>query len=463
MSDFDFDLFVIGAGSGGVRLARMSAAKGARVGVAEDRYLGGTCVNVGCVPKKLFVYASEVPDQIEAGQGFGWRSEGAAFDWLTLRNNKNTEIERLNGVYRKLLQDSGATLFEGRARFQDRHHVVVNDQVISAKHIVIATGGWPFVPDVSGKEWVITSNELFYLESLPEKAVVLGGGYIAVEMAGILNGLGVDTTLIYRGELFLRGFDQEIRKFVRDELEKKGVELLFSDNISAVQQKSGSGQVLDAQQQAYEVVLESGKRLDAGLVLAATGRKAHLNDLGMENLDLARNRDGSLSVDECYRTSEPNIFALGDVTGRIQLTPVALAEGMFLSEYLYGAGEITPPVDYENIATAVFCQPNIATVGLSEEQARNQDLQIDVYVSSFRPLKHTLSGSDERCLMKLVVDRASDRVIGAHMVGHEAGEIIQGIAVALKCGATKAQFDSTIGIHPTSAEEFVTMRSPRKD
>lgn len=463
MPEFDFDLFVIGAGSAGVRLARMSAAKGVRVGVAEDRYLGGTCVNVGCVPKKLFVYASEVPEQLDCARGFGWDSEPLRFDWTTLRDNKNSEIQRLNGIYRKLLENSGASLFEGRARFQDKHHVEVNGKRISAEHIVIATGGWPFVPDFPGNNYAITSNELFYLESLPRQAVVLGGGYIAVEMAGILNGLGVETTLIYRGDLFLRGFDQEIREFVREELEKKGIRLLFSDNIAEIRQVSGSAQILDAKQQSYEVILESGKTLYAGLVLAATGRKAHLDDLGLENLALERNRDGSVSVDDRYRTSVANIFALGDVTGRIQLTPVALAEGMFLSEYLYGAGEATPQVDYENIATAVFCQPNIGTVGLSEEQARERGMGVDVFVSEFRPLKHTLSGSDERCLMKLIVDRGSDRVVGAHMVGHEAGEIIQGLAIALKCGASKAQFDATIGIHPTSAEEFVTMRSARKD
>ena len=448
MSGFDYDLLVIGAGSAGVRLARMSAAKGARVAVAEDRYLGGTCVNVGCVPKKLFVYAAEVREQVEHARGFGWASQAMEFDWLTLRNNKTSEIERLNGIYRNLLENSGARILEGRARFVDTHRVEINGESVSADKIVIATGSWPFVPDFVGSSLAITSNELFYLESLPKSAVVLGGGYIAVEMAGILNGLGVSTSLIYRGELFLRGFDEEVRHFVKTEIEKKGIDLVFQDNIREIQRLSGSGSLLDAANQQFEVILDSGKTLNAGLVLAATGRKPHLQDLGMENIAVTLDPAGNVQVDNNFRTSEANIFALGDVTGGAQLTPVALAEGMYLSEYLFGDADSLESVDYGLIPTAVFCQPNIATVGMTEEEALKAGRKLDVFVSEFRPLKHTVSGSDERCFMKLLVDRDSQKVLGAHMVGHEAGEIIQGVAIAMKAGATKQDFDRTIGIHP---------------
>lgn len=452
MSTYDYDLFVIGAGSGGVRLARMSAAKGMKVAVAEDRYLGGTCVNVGCVPKKLFVYASEVNEQVEDSAGYGWSHDGTrTFDWSTLLTNKNTEITRLNGIYKNLLENSGAVIINGRARFLDNHTVVVGDQQVTAERIVIATGSWPFVPDFPGKDLAITSNEFFFLDQLPEKALVLGGGYIAVEMAGIMAGLGVETTLVYRGEMFLRGFDEEIRHFVKEEVLKKGIKLLFNDNIASLQKNGGD----------ISVTLESGNVIASGLVLCATGRRPHLQDLGLDNVEVELNAKGEVVVDDHYRTSVDNIFALGDVTGGMQLTPVALAEGMYLSDYLYGRGESTPLIDYTNIATAVFCQPNIGTVGLSEEQAINAGMECDVYVSSFKALKHTLSGSEERCMMKLIVNKVTDKVVGAHMVGHEAGEIIQGIAVAIKAGATKSDFDSTIGIHPTSAEEFVTMRTAR--
>lgn len=449
---FDFDLFVIGAGSGGVRLARMAAAKGAKVAVAEDRYLGGTCVNVGCVPKKLFVYASHVAEDLEDGAGFGWSNSGSlSFDWQTLIQNKNTEIQRLNGIYQRLLETPGVKIIDGRARFKDHNTVVVNDQEYTAKRIVIATGSWPYVPEFPGSEHAITSNELFFLESLPKKATVLGGGYIAIEMAGILQGLGVDTTLVYRGDLFLRGFDEEVREFVRDEVVKKGLTLKFNDNIASIEKLNGS---------ELQIVYDSGEKAETGMVLVATGRRPHTQDLGLENIDLQLDSKGQITVNEHFETNIPDIYALGDVTGGMQLTPVALAEGMYLANYLFGD---TKPelVDYANIATAVFCQPNIATVGLSEEQAREQYKDVKVFASSFKPMKHTLSGSEERSMMKLLVDAESDRVIGAHMVGPEAGEIIQGLAIAIKAGATKKQFDQTIGIHPTAAEEFVTMREAR--
>ena len=448
-TQYDYDLFVIGAGSGGVRLARMSASMGKKVAVAEDRYLGGTCVNVGCVPKKLFVYASHVLEDLEDGQGYGWMAEGAVkFDWQTLLNNKNTEIKRLNGIYEKLLVNSGADIINGRARFINKNTVEVNGQQYSAERIVIATGSWPFVPEFEGSELAITSNEFFFLDQLPKKAIVVGGGYIAIELAGILNGLGVDTTVVYRGSLFLRGFDEEVRAFVKDEVIKKGIKLKFNDNVSALKRLTN---------EQLEVKFESGDETNAGVVLYATGRTPHLQDLGLENINVDLNAKGQVVVNDKFETSENNVFALGDVTGGMQLTPVALAEGMFLANYLFNEHK-PEPLDYSNIATAVFCQPNIATVGLSEEQAREKYSDIKVYVSSFKALKHTVSGRDERSLMKMIVDKKTDVVLGVHMVGAEAGEIVQGIAIALKAKATKKIFDQTIGIHPTAAEEFVTMR-----
>jgi len=462
MSSFDYDLFVIGAGSGGVRLARVSAALGAKVAIAEDRYLGGTCVNVGCVPKKLFVYASHVAEDLEDGAGFGWSNElgesaaggaknGLSFDWPTLLSNKNSEIARLNGIYGDLLSNSGAQLIEGRARFVDEHTVEVGGQSYTSERIVIATGSWPFMPEFKGNEFAITSNEFFYLDSLPKSATVVGGGYIAVEMAGILQGLGVDTTLVYRGDLFLRGFDEEVRHFVKDEISKKGITLQFNENITSIQ-KLDNGEL--------ELEFDSGTQAITGLVLYATGRVPHTHDLGLDNTSVSLNERGQIAVDEMFKTSSPSIYALGDVTGGMQLTPVALAEGMFLANYFFA--DFDPePVNYENIATAVFCQPNIATVGLSEEQAKASYGNIEVFTSSFKPMKHTLSGRNERSLMKIIVERQTDRVLGVHMVGSDAGEIIQGIAIALKAGATKKMFDQTIGIHPTAAEEFVTMRQSR--
>lgn len=449
MSEYDYDLFVIGAGSGGVRLSRIASGLGAKVAVAEDRYMGGTCVNVGCVPKKLFVYSSHIAEDLEDGAGFGWTNNGSLeFDWNTLRDNKTNEISRLNGIYNNLLEGAGVTVHSGRARFVDHHTVSVGDATYTAKYIAVATGSWPFIPQFEGSEHAITSNEFFFLPELPKSAIVLGGGYIAVELAGILNGLGVDTTLIYRGELFLRGFDEDVRLFAKNEIEKKGVKLVFNNNIRSVSKASDG----------YDVVLEDDSTINTGLVLAATGRKAHTQDIGIENTDIKLNDAGNIIVDSNFTTSVENIFAVGDVKGGYQLTPVALAEGMALARNLFDGKAIN--MDYDNIPTAVFCQPTIGTVGLTEQQAQDRFGEVDVYKSDFKPMKHTLSGRDERTFMKLIVDSKSDRVVGAHMVGPEAGEIMQGIAIAIKAGATKAQFDETIGIHPTAAEEFVTMREP---
>jgi len=445
----DYDLIVIGAGSGGVRLARMSAQRGARVAVVESRYLGGTCVNVGCVPKKLFVYGAHVHDELEDAAGYGWNVPlgDVSFDWSTLVANKNAEIERLNGIYGRLLENAGVTVIQGTATLQDANTVLVGDTPYTARHITVATGSWPVIPDVPGKDHILTSNEMFYLPQLPKHAVVWGGGYIAVEFAGILAGLGVETTLLYRGDLFLRGFDDDIRHFAEQEMRKKGVNLRFGTTIEAVESN-----------EHYQVKLSTGETLDTGLVMAATGRRALVDGLGLTDLGVELSASGHIVVDDNFQTAVPSITALGDVIGTPQLTPVALAQAMVLSRRLFGDGQ--REMDYTAIPTAVFCQPNIGTVGLTESEARDKGRKLRIYRSEFRPMKYILSGRDERCLMKLVVDDDSDKVLGAHMVGPDAGEIIQGLAVAIKAGATKAEFDSTLGIHPTSAEEFVTMREP---
>ncbi len=446
-ADYDFDLFVIGVGSGGVRAARMSAEYGARVATAEEKYMGGTCVNVGCVPKKLFVYASHFAEEFEQAGGFGWDRASPGFEWPRLLANKNAEISRLNGIYKQLLDDAGVTHFDGRARILDPHHLSVNGQTLSTEKILIATGGWPTVPDFPGNEHVITSNEAFFLDALPRRCLVVGGGYIGVEFAGIFNGLGVDTRLSYRGPLFLRHFDIDVREMVRDELIKKGIDLRFDSHVRRIDR--GDDGVLQVQ-------FEDGQTLATELVLYATGRAPAVTDLGLEQVAVDCRENGAIIVDEEYRTSQPNIFALGDVTDRIQLTPVAIAEAMcFARTQFKGERAI---LDYGNIATAVFCQPNIGTVGLTEAEARADYAELAIYRSNFRPMKHTLSGSDEKCLMKLIVDRRTDRVLGVHMVGPEAGEIIQGVAIAMQAKVTKSMFDATLGIHPTTAEELVTLR-----
>lgn len=445
---YDFDLIVIGAGSGGVRLARMSAQRGARVAVVESRHLGGTCVNVGCVPKKLFVYGSHIRDELEDAAGYGWQLpvDQASFDWPTLVANKNAEIERLNGIYGRLLSNAGVEIIQGTAAMADANTVVVGDKQYSAERIAVVTGSWPSIPDIPGREHLLSSNEMFYLPQLPRHAVIWGGGYIAVEFAGILSGLGVETTLLYRGDLFLRGFDDDVRQFVAEEMRKKGVDLRFNVTIDAV----------EATDAGYQLSLSNGEALETGLVMAATGRRPLIDGLGLTELGVALTASGHVQVDDHFQTAVPSIYALGDVIGTPQLTPVALAQGMVLSRRLFGDGQ--GDMDYEAIPTAVFCNPDIGTVGLTEQEASERGYRLRIYRTDFRPMKYTLPGRDERSLMKLVVDDDTDRVLGAHMVGPEAGEITQGLAVAIKAGATKAQFDATLGIHPTSAEEFVTMR-----
>lgn len=453
MSAAEFDLFVIGAGSGGVRAARFAAQYGAKVAVAESRYLGGTCVNVGCVPKKLLVYGSHYGEDFEQAAHYGWQVEDARFDWATLIENKNHEIARLNEVYRQLLDGAGVRILEGHARIIDSNTVEVSGERYRVKQLLIATGSWPQRPDIPGAELGITSNEAFFLPALPRRVVVVGGGYIAVEFAGIFRGCGAKVRLVHRGELFLRGFDGGLREQLRTELSQKGIALDFGVSPTRLDRCADG---------SLTVTLDDGRVLEADCVLFATGRRPMLDGLGLENLPpLARDARGYLQVDDAYRTNVPSVSAIGDVIGRVALTPVALAEGMALARRLFKP-EHFRPVDYDGIPTAVFSQPNLATVGLSEEAARAAGHRLRIFESRFRPMKLTLTDSAERCYLKLVVDADSDRVLGCHLLGPEAGEIIQGLAVALKAGATKRIFDDTLGIHPTLAEEFVTMRTPSR-
>jgi glutathione reductase (NADPH) len=445
MPRYDYDLFTIGAGSGGVRASRWAANLGAHVAVAEERDLGGTCVNVGCIPKKLFAYAAHFHEDFEDAAGYGWRPGDAAFEWETLIGNKDREIARLNGIYERVLQGAGVEILRARATVLDPHTVEVDGKRVTAAHILVATGGWPTKPDISGAELAFTSNEAFRLPRLPRRAVIVGGGYIAVEFASIFNGLGVETTLVYRGPCLLRAFDADLGRFLGEQMTQKGVRIVYERNVVRIE----GGSMLRS-------TLTDGTVLESDGVMFATGRAPNTRGMGLERAGVELASSGAVRVDENFQSSVPSIHAIGDAVDRMQLTPVALAEGMVVAERLFGKGERT--MSYDNVATAIFSHPNVGTVGLSEAQARSRGLDIAIYRSSFTPLKHTLTGRAEKALMKLVVDQANDRVLGVHMVGAEAGEIIQGFAVALQCGATKKQLDATIGIHPTSAEEFVTMR-----
>ncbi len=455
MQTFDFDLFVIGGGSGGVRAARMAAQRGARVALAEVAQMGGTCVNVGCIPKKLYSYAAHYAEAFEESHGFGWIGAAPTFDWDILKTNRAREISRLNGVYIQLLQGSGVKIIEGWATVVDAHTVDVGGQRHSAKHILIATGGKPSVPNVAGREHVITSNEIFDLSPFPKRLLVVGGGYIACEFASIFNGLGSKVTQLYRGVQVLRGFDDDVRTFIAGEMIKTGVDLRLNAVVAAIQ-KTPDG---------LQVQLADGGSVTVDSVLYATGRAPKVKGLGLEDIGVRQNGEGAIQVNDQYQSSVPSIYAIGDVTARVQLTPVALGEAMVLADQLFGPAAGKPPrnMSYEFIPTAVFTHPSIGTVGYPEADARKKFGQVSVYRSEFKALKHTLSGSSERTLMKLLVEDATDRVVGLHMVGPDAGEIVQGFAVAMKAGATKAVFDSTIGIHPTAAEEFVTMREPVPD
>lgn len=450
MTDYDYDLFVIGAGSGGVRAARMAASFGAKVAVAEVGRLGGTCVNIGCVPKKLFVYASHVAPLLNDAEGFGWRIEAPQFDWPTLIANKNREILRLNGAYENLLRQAGVTILLGRAQLTDAHTVKINDQHLTARHILIAVGGRPFVPEFPGREHAIVSDHAFELPQLPRRILIVGGGYIAVEFACIFHHLGVHVTQLYRGDLFLRGFDDDCRTALAQQMRLDGVDLRFQLNVARIDKQDG----------IHTAQLTDGSRLEADLVMFATGRTPYTANLGLEQVGVELTQNGAVQVNTYSQSSMDCVYAVGDCTDRVMLTPVAIAEGAAVAQTLFNGNPTT--ITYDNIASAVFSQPPIGSVGLTEAQAREKFGAVDVYISRFRPMQYALSQRQEQAMMKLIVHRTTDRVLGAHMVGPGAGEIIQGLAIALKGGTTKAQFDATLGVHPTLAEEFVTMRQKRE-
>ncbi|WP_029008422.1 glutathione-disulfide reductase [Azospirillum halopraeferens] len=451
MAEFDFDLFTIGAGSGGVAASRRAAAFGARVGICEGSRVGGTCVIRGCVPKKLLVYASQFRDAFADACGYGWDSHVPAFDWPTLIANKDKEIDRLNGIYIGMLEKAGVTLVHGHGRLIDSHTVEVAGRRYTARRILIATGGWPVLPRVPGIDHAVTSNEALHLGHLPHSILIIGGGYIAVEFAGIFRGLGAEVTLMIRGEELLNGFDDDIRVALARELRKRGIEILARTRIESIAEGPGGFTVTD----------HLGREHSAGLVMAATGRRPNTRDLGLEEIGVELTKDGAVKVDEWSRSSVESVYAIGDVTDRVNLTPVAIAEGRALAETLFNNNPMT--VSYTNIPTGVFSLPPLGTVGLTEAEARARFARVDIYRTDFRPMKHTLSGRDERILMKLVVDGESQRVLGCHMMGMDAPEIVQGLAVALNCGATKQDFDRTIALHPSTAEEFVLLREKVPD
>ncbi len=451
MSTFDYDLFVIGAGSGGVRAARIAATHGARVAIAEEFRYGGTCVIRGCVPKKLLVYASRFEEEFEDSAGFGWQVGERRFNWQALIANKDREITRLENIYRTNLEKAGVVRFDSRAVLTGSNSVrLLSDGTeITAERILVATGGTPNLdPDLPGVEHVITSNEAFHLPELPKSIVVAGGGYIAVEFAGIFNGLGVDTTLIYRGEEILRGFDDDIRANLHAELVKKGINVVTEDIFTAIE-KNETGLIGRTRQ---------GRALEVEQIMFAIGRRPHTEDLGLETAGVETDRAGAIVVDKFSQTNVPNIYAVGDVTNRVNLTPVAIREGHAFADTVYG--NMPRAVDHSNVASAVFSQPEIGTVGLTEQEARASYSALDIYRSSFRPMKLTLTDRDEKTFMKVIVDAETDKVLGVHVMGHDAGELAQVLGIAIKMGATKADFDATVAVHPTAAEELVTMREP---
>ncbi len=450
MAAFDYDLFVIGAGSGGVAASRRAASYGAKVAICEDSRVGGTCVIRGCVPKKLLMYASQFRDAFEDAPNYGWSPHAPAFDWECLLANKNKEIDRLNRIYVDMLAKSGVALITGRGRLVDPHTVEVAGRRVTAKTILVATGGRPVLPDVPGAEHCITSNELLEMPTLPREMVVIGGGYIAVEFASIFAGYGTKVTMLVRGEELLTGFDDDVRVHLAQEMRKRGIEIHVRTRIERIDGGPGG----------MTVRTTIGQEFSAGVVLAATGRKPNSGGLGLAEIGVRIDADGGILVDGFSRTSVPNVHAVGDVTNRVALTPVAIAEGRAFAETLFN--DNPTDVSYANIPTAVFTTPPVGAVGLTEAQARRAHGAVDVYRTTFRPMKNTISGRDERILMKIVVDRASDRVLGCHMVGTDAPEIVQALAIAINVGATKRQFDRTIALHPSSAEEFVLMREPVK-
>jgi len=448
MTHYDYNLFTLGAGSGGVRASRMAGQFGARVAIAENHRIGGTCVIRGCVPKKLLSYAAHYAEDLEDARGYGWTIASASFSWPALIENKNREIARLSRVYADGLARAGAAVFEGTARLLDAHTVAIGERSVTAQNVLIATGGWPSKPAIPGIEHAITSNEAFELPELPRRILIVGGGYVAMEFAGIFRGLGAEVTLSYRGEQILRGFDDDVRRHLHEEMSKKDVRILLKSEVSGIVRRPDGA--LQAAANGFP-----GNTLTCDAVMFATGRRPNTARLGLAEAGVRLDEAGGVVVDRFCRSSVPHIYAVGDVTHRICLTPVAIREGAAVATSLFGGRET--PVDHDDVPSAVFSQPPVGTVGLTEAMAAEKFGKVDVYKASFRPLRHTLSGRDERTLVKLVVDAASEHVVGAHMVGADAPEIIQGIAIAVRAGLTKAQFDATVGIHPTAAEEFVTL------
>jgi glutathione reductase (NADPH) len=444
----DFDLFVIGGGSGGVACARRAASYGAKVALAEHDLLGGTCVHRGCIPKKLLVYAAHFRHDFEDAAAYGWSLGERRFDWDAMVAAKRQELSRLKDIYARLLQDAGVTTIVERAQLVDRHTLAAGGREYTAETVLIATGGWPVMPDIPGIEHAVTSNEMFELPRFPRRLVIVGGSYIACEFACIFSGLGAETTQLYRGDMILRGFDMDLREVLCDEMRKDGIELRLETNAVA----------LAKQGKTVRVTTTHGDTMDADVVLFATGRAPNTRGIGLEQAGVELNHKGAVTVDAGSRSTVPNIYAIGDCTDRINLTPVAIHEGRCLAETLYHDNPREP--DHRDVPTAVFSQPELGTVGLSEADARKAYAAVDIYKSRFRPLKHTLTGRHETVFMKLVVDRESDRVVGCHMIGSGAGELVQLLGLAVKAGATKAQFDATVAVHPTAAEEFVTMYEP---
>jgi len=446
-SEYHFDLFVIGGGSGGVRAARWSAGLGARVGICEQDRYGGTCVIRGCIPKKLMVYASEFSHDIEGMGPYGWSIEKQSFDWVTLKKSVDNEVERLSQIYQKLLKDKNVTVFHDSGKIIDPHTVQVGDKVLTAKRILIAAGSKASTLDIPGKEHILTSKDVFNLEKCPSKILIIGGGYIAVEFAGIFNGLGSHTTLILRREHVLRGFDQSCREFLQEEMIKKGISFKTETNLSKIEKKNNS----------YFATTHQGEIIEADAIIHAVGRVPYTDHLGLKEIGVQVNEKGGIIVNDYFQSSVESIYAVGDCIDKVYLTPVATTQGTYLSENLFNKKDLK--MDYSNIPSAIFSQPPLSTVGLSEQMAKEKGFSVDIYESRFRALKHTLTGLEEKTLMKLIVDSKTQKVIGAHIVGKDSAEIMQGIAIAIKCGATKKDFDQTIGIHPSSAEEFVTMRN----
>lgn len=449
MTQYDYDLFTIGAGSGGVRASRLAAATGARVAVAEMSDLGGTCVNLGCVPKKILSYASHFADDFEDAVGFGWKAARPEFVWRTLIENKNREIARLNGIYGRILEGAGAKIIRGRATIVDPHTVDVDGTRHTAERILIAVGGRPRIPPIPGGNLGCSSDAMFHLEELPKKMVIAGGGYIAVEFAGIMSGLGAEVTLVHRGHALLRGFDEDIRQGLGEAIRARGIDLRLETTVDAIEQVDGG----------YVTTLSDGSKVSSDLNLCAVGRVPNTATLGLDAVGVKTKDSGAIVVNEDFQTSVPSIYALGDVIDRVTLTPVALAEATALVRTIFEGKETI--VDYENIPSAVFSNPPIGTVGYTEAAAQAVHGEVDVYESRFTPMKNTIGGRAEKSYMKLIVHPRTDKVLGCHMLGPDAPEIMQGIAVAMRAGATKATFDSTIGIHPTAAEELVTMRTKR--